>query len=492
MILNSIRRVYFSRSVCQVHHQTLRKCWNVNSIAKARKAYCPEHQLLTPSIETLIGRNYQGIALSLLAFQATTTISVTMVAVAHREELLKAYQCLKLQTAVLRLHLNLAKIRMMKKRLRRWWVRPHITAHQRDTYGGYNRLCRYLKLYDHELFYKNFHMGPQNFDRLHELVEGRLQKQVCVRLPISSEVRLASVLFYLANGGSVNSVCLLFLIGRSTFYKLLAETCAAIKDVLSPLHLRCPSEPAHWLSIAERYITLWDHPYCAGSLDAMHVWIIRPPHGGSLFHNFKGFNSIVLMTLSDADRRVTWYTLGDYGHLSDSSVYAVSALKRKLDNNELGLPAARALPNSDVVVPIVILTDEIFPLGRHTMKPYSRRSLTTRKEKMYNFVHSRNRMPVECQYGNLQKKWEILQQPLGFDLSTTKDVIASIMALHNFLINSNNPNLSTYEPGDLNRVQLDQQLVDGLVRPQEVRERFAAYFALGGPGHLAWAERYIR
>ncbi|KAJ8669206.1 hypothetical protein QAD02_000465 [Eretmocerus hayati] len=415
-----------------------------------------------------------------------------MVAVSCREMLIKAYQCLKLQRIVLTLHLNLLKIQTMKKRLRRWWVRPHIAAHERDTYGGYNRVCRHLKLYDHGMFYRNFHMGPQNSDRLHELVGGRLQKQVGHRPAISSEVRLASVLYYLANGGSVNSVCLFFLNGRSTFYEFVAETCSALKDILSPIHVRCPSEPEHWLSIAQRYQTLCDHPYCAGSLDAMHVWIIRPPHGGSLFHNFEGFNSIVLMTLSDADRRITWYTLGDYGHLSDSSVYAVSSLKGKLDNNELVLPAARELPNSHVVVPIVTLTDEIFPLGPHTLKPYSRRTLTTREQKMYNFLHSRNRMPVECQYGNLQKKWEILQQPLGFDLSTTKNVIASIIALNNSLINSNNPHLSTYEPINPNREQLDQQMVDGLVRPHEVRERFAAYFAFGGPGHLAWAEHFIR
>ncbi|KAJ8671643.1 hypothetical protein QAD02_002902 [Eretmocerus hayati] len=367
-----------------------------------------------------------------------------MVAIGRREKLIKAYNCLRLQQIILTLNLNVKKIQLKRKRLRRWWVKPHIAAQQRNVFGGYNRVCQYLKLHDHEEFYRHFHIGPHNFDRIHELVRERLEKQVSGRPPISSEIRLASVLF------------------------------------------------PHWLSLAERYINLWNHPNCGGSLDATHVWIIRPPHGGSLFRNYKGFNSIVLMTLSDADRRITWYCLGDYGHLSDLSVYSVSSLCRKLENNQLGFPGPRPLPGTNIVVPHVILADPILPLGKNLMKPYSRQRRLTRREKMYNYRHSRGRMPVECQYGGLQEKWRILQQPLGFDLSVTNDLVTVILALHNYMINSSHPELPTIEPTQPNDEQMAVENYECQLNGSAIRERFADYFSVGGAGYLAWAERRIR
>ncbi|KAJ8685821.1 hypothetical protein QAD02_021614 [Eretmocerus hayati] len=297
---------------------------------------------------------------------------------------------------------------------------------------------------------------------------------------------------YLANGGSVRLICAFFLIGRSTSYNFVAETCHVLKIILSPLVLRCPSEPAHWLSIAARYVYLWNHPHCGGSSDATHIWIIRPPHGGSLFRNYKGFNSIILMTLSDADRRITWYCVGDYGYLSDSSAYSVSSLCRKLENNQLGFPGPRPLPGTNEVVPQVILADAIFPLSKNVMKPYGKHRPLTRREKIYNYCHSRGRMPVECQYGGLQEKWHILDQPLGFDLSVTNDLVVALVALHNFIINSNHPELPTFEPTQPNDEPMEVENYECRLSAGDIRERFADYFNVGGPGYLPWVERRIR
>ncbi|KAJ8672017.1 hypothetical protein QAD02_003276 [Eretmocerus hayati] len=219
-------------------------------------------------------------------------------------------------------------------------------------------------------------MGLQNYERLHDPVRGRLQKQVCAHQPIVTEIR---------------SICSII--------------------ALSPLYLRCPSEPAHWLALAQR----------------------------SLFRNYKSYNSIVLMTSSDADWRITWFCLGDYGHLSYSSVYSVSSLCKKLARHEMALPPPQRLPNSDVELSFVFSADEIFPLSQNIIEPCNRSRLISVSERLYNFRHSRGRMPVECQSGNLLQKWEISQQLLGFDLSVTNDIITSLLALNNFLMNTEHP-----------------------------------------------------
>ncbi|KAJ8671671.1 hypothetical protein QAD02_002930 [Eretmocerus hayati] len=180
------------------------------------------------------------------------------------------------------------------------------------------------------------------------------------------------------------------------------------------------------------------------------------------------------------------------GHLSDSSMYSVSNLRRKLANHEMALPPPGWLPNSNVELPHVFLADEIFPFSQNVMKPYNRSRLTGLLENTYNFRHSRGRMPVECQYRNLQVKWEILRQPSGFDLSVTNDLIISILALNNFLINSDNPDLPTSEVLQQDREQMVVDVGQSQLSPAEIRQRFAAYLVRGEPGYLPWADRYIR
>lgn len=61
---------------------------------------------------------------------------------------------------------------------------------------------------------------------------------------------------------------------------------------------------------------------------------------GSVFFNYKGFFSIVLLALVDADYKFTFVDVGSNGRISDGGVLRESYLQAALDTNSLGIPPA--------------------------------------------------------------------------------------------------------------------------------------------------------
>lgn len=117
----------------------------------------------------------------------------------------------------------------------------------------------------------------------------------------------------MAHGDSHHTTALFFRIGLSTSYKLIAEVCPIIWDILGPIYF--PTKNAfEWEMVARGFITKWDFPNCLGAIDGKEIRIKKPPHSGSLFFNYKNFFSFKLLATCDAYYRFTWIDVGDYGN----------------------------------------------------------------------------------------------------------------------------------------------------------------------------------
>lgn len=119
-------------------------------------------------------------------------------------------------------------------------------------------------------------------------------------------------LSYLAQGGSVKNMALLFRIGTSTLNQLIPEVCQAIIDVLKPLHIP-DLNTENWIKISQGFEKRWNIVNTLGAIDGRHFSLKKPPGAGSIFYNYKKFHSMVLLALCDAQKRFIWYNVGHYG-----------------------------------------------------------------------------------------------------------------------------------------------------------------------------------
>ena len=80
-----------------------------------------------------------------------------------------------------------------------------------------------------------------------------------------------------------------------------------------------------------------------GALDGKYVKIKCPEDSGSIFYNYKGFYSIVLMALVEAKYTFVWIDVGY--ETSDAELFISCELKQRLESETLGVPLPEPMSN---------------------------------------------------------------------------------------------------------------------------------------------------
>ena len=73
-------------------------------------------------------------------------------------------------------------------------------------------------------------------------------------------------------------------------------------------YLTCPTTPEEWRELEAGFRLRLNIPHAMGDLDGKHMATRKPHKSGSLCH--RGFFSVILMALVDAEYRFRWVDVG--------------------------------------------------------------------------------------------------------------------------------------------------------------------------------------
>jgi len=251
-----------------------------------------------------------------------------------------------------------------------------------------------------------------------------------------------------------------------------------------------------WDKIAQQFYSKWNIPNCVGAVDGKHVSVFCPKNSGSLYFNYKGTFSIVLMAVVDADYKYIMADIGAYGHNSDGGIFANSNFGKLwlTDNHStLHVPEFIKLPGTEVCVPLVLIGDETFPLKENILRPFPGKNLTER-ERVTNYRISRARRVVENAFGITAHKWRVLLKRIEVNVAFATSITLACCILHNFVITEKNQN--TYENSETHPT-INENIPLQAVRYNrptrraiDVRNHFADWF-ISPAGEVPWQYEFM-
>ena len=204
--------------------------------------------------------------------------------------------------------------------------------------------------------------------------------------------------------------------------------CRAILEEFQQEYLICPTDTEEWQKIEDKFRNRWNVPHAVGALDGKHIAMKNPKNSCSEYFNYKGYFSLILLALVNAEYKFLWVNVGVSGSLSDAQIFNCSKLRRKIENSTLGLPPPESLTPGGPSLQYFLLGDDAFALMPWLLKPYSRRQLT-REERLANYRINRGRRVIENAFGILVGKFRVLLATIGQKPKVVRDIVLTCVVL---------------------------------------------------------------
>lgn len=221
-------------------------------------------------------------------------------------------------------------------------------------------------------------------------------------------------------------------ISPSAISTIVPKVLEALKKRLVPLFLP-PPDQINWEQKADEFWRRWGFPNCVASIDGKHVRMMAPAKSGSLYFNYKGYFSVVLLAMVDATCKFLIVDLGSYGKEGDAGIFKKSKMGMLVNNGTI-FPPPKNLPHSDILLPHVVVGDEAFSLSEHMMKPYSgAQMLQDADKRTFNYCLSKARRTSENAFGIISAIFRIFFTPIHLKPETIDLVIVVCCCLHNML-----------------------------------------------------------
>ena len=161
-----------------------------------------------------------------------------------------------------------------------------------------------------------------------------------------------------------------------------------------------------------------------------------------MFYNYKGYFSINLMSLIDADYHFIFLGVGNYGSNGDRGVFKATAFGQAFMDGNLHVRTPKELlgyPQGGALLHYIVAY-EAFPLWMDLLRPFPRVQGEARlpyAKTIFNYRLSRAMRIVENAFGILVQHFRVYDRRLCMDDHHVIKIVNDTCVLHNYLCTAN-------------------------------------------------------
>ena len=166
-----------------------------------------------------------------------------------------------------------------------------------------------------------------------------------------------------------------------------------------------------------------------GCIDGTHIPIVAPSKNSHDFYCYKQYYSLNVRGVYDYKEYFMGVECMWPGCVHDAKVFANSCINHLIRNDQLP-KIYQTIGKNNIKIPCYLIGDPAYPLVPHCMKEYA--SCKTNEEVIFNSMLRSARNPIECAYGRLKARWQILTKKIDFKVTKIPQIIHACFILHNF------------------------------------------------------------
>ena len=117
------------------------------------------------------------------------------------------------------------------------------------------------------------------------------------------------------------------------------------------------------------------------------------------------------------------------GSVHDGRVFGNSRINRLLREEKLPMLYNEFLPGYDRM-PVILIGDPAYPVLPYCMKEYA--NARNNEEVIFHNMLQSARNPIECAFGRLKARWQILNKRIDMGLVLVPNIVYACFVLHNF------------------------------------------------------------
>lgn len=227
---------------------------------------------------------------------------------------------------------------------------------------------------------------------------------------IPAVLQVCVALRFYATGSFLNTVGDAVGLHKSTVSRIVYKVSSELSKMLPEF----PNNTAALNKMKADFHSIAGFPNVVGCIDGTHVRLQGPSADEHLYVNRKGYHSINVQAICDANLKITNCVARWAGSTHDSRILQHSQIGEAFDQG---------------LIDGILLGDSGYPLKPWLLTPFL--NPNNRAQQRYNNAHCKTRNTVERTFGVLKRRFHCLHGELRMSPSRVCKIICACVPLHN-------------------------------------------------------------